>query len=166
MSLNVTICRHLTCGMIESIEVDKGPAFIRQFYMHHLRRSISGRFFYYREEESEMAKESRKWFYNSVIWKNARQTALRRDGFTCLFCGSRATEVHHVIELTDENITDRNISLNPNNLQSLCHDCHRVITMKEHGRKQDDCNEEYYFDSNGHIQRKVPPGSDFKNWGK
>ena len=32
--------------------------------------------------------------------------------------------MHHKEELTDENLTDWNIALNPNNLETLCDECH------------------------------------------
>ncbi|MBQ9642909.1 MAG: HNH endonuclease, partial [Lachnospiraceae bacterium] len=105
-----------------------------------------------------MAKTSRKWFYNSSAWKHARMAALRRDMFTCAICGARASEVHHLVELDDVNVHDPNISLNLNNLQSLCHDCHSAITMQEHGIKNMDCDIEYFFDADGQLQRRTPPG--------
>lgn len=104
-----------------------------------------------------MAKESRKWFYNSGPWRQMREKVLRRDGRTCAYCGARATEVHHLIELDDVNIHDPQISLKPDNLQSLCHDCHTKITMNEHGIKKLDCDMEYYFDADGCLQRMTPP---------
>ena len=76
-----------------------------------------------------MAKEYSKAFYNSKLWKNCRREVLRRDLYTCAYCHARASEVHHKIELTPANINDINISLNPDNLVSLCHDCHTKITQ-------------------------------------
>ena len=104
-----------------------------------------------------MARETMKWFYNSTMWQYIRMKALKRDGFTCVYCGARATEVHHIIELNERNVHDPNTSLNLNNLQSLCHDCHTKVTMVEHGKKKFDCDMEYYFDSDGNIQRFKPP---------
>lgn len=104
-----------------------------------------------------MAKASRKWFYNSGDWQQAREAALRRDQYTCAYCGARATEVHHLIELDDKNIRDPEISLNLKHLQSLCHDCHTMITMNEHGIRKMDCDMEFYFDEDGILQRRTPP---------
>ncbi len=81
---------------------------------------------------------------------------LKRDGYTCAYCGARATEVHHLIELNEENVRDINISLNPEHLQSLCHKCHTMITLNAHGIKNLDCDMEYYFDEDGNLQR-IPP---------
>lgn len=104
-----------------------------------------------------MAKGSRKWFYNSQAWQHARAAALRRDMYTCAYCGARATEVHHLIELNDDNIHDPKIALSLSNLQSLCHECHSAITMDEHGIKKMDCDIEYYFDADGNLQRRTLP---------
>lgn len=98
-----------------------------------------------------MAKEWAKSFYNSGEWKEARQRALRRDGFTCHYCGATATEVHHIIELTKDNISDTSVSLNQDNLMSLCHACHAALTMQEHGIKDMDCGIEYHFDGDGNL---------------
>ena len=76
-------------------------------------------------------------------------------GFTCRFCGARATEVDHIKELTPDNITDRHVSLNLDNLQSLCHVCHTIKTMEDKGIVQKDCDEEYFFDENGNLSPRV-----------
>lgn len=81
-----------------------------------------------------MAKEWAKWFYNSKEWKETRKYILKRDRYTCRQpgCYRIAEEVHHIEELTPENINDINISLNPKNLIALCSDCHKAITKREH----------------------------------
>ena len=76
-----------------------------------------------------MAKPWAKRFYNSKLWLEARRQALHRDDYTCHDCGGRATEVHHINELTPDNINDYSISLSLNNLQSLCYECHKKITL-------------------------------------
>ena len=87
-----------------------------------------------------------------------RQRALIRDGFTCRFCGARATEVDHIKELTPDNIMDRQVSLNLDNLQSLCHVCHTVKTMEDKGIVQKDCDEEYFFDEDGNLAPRYVKG--------
>lgn len=77
----------------------------------------------------DMAKPFALAFYRSRAWRTTRQAALRRDGFTCCRCGGHATEVHHIVELTPNNINDPRVSLNLANLESLCHDCHTKETM-------------------------------------
>lgn len=94
-----------------------------------------------------MAKEWAKKFYKSKAWKDLRKLALRRDLFTCADCYGRAQEVHHEIELTSQNISDPNISLNINLLTCLCHDCHTRRTLK-----LTDCDEACYFDDTGQLK--------------
>lgn len=94
-----------------------------------------------------MAKDWAKPFYNSMEWKLLRRQAMVRDGFTCERCGARATEVHHEIELTPENISDPSISLNLKLLHSLCHHCHTSITQSS----QQDCDEAFEFDASGML---------------
>ena len=100
-----------------------------------------------------MAKAFSDRFYHSKQWKRARRLALRRDYYTCADCDGRANEVHHIIELTPENINDINITLNLNNLMSLCHDCHKKRT-----KKCNDVADGYMFDDNGHVIPDIPPG--------
>lgn len=94
-----------------------------------------------------MAKQFSDAFYHSKAWKQCRQQVLRRDLFTCAECDGRAQEVHHRIELNPENINDPMITLNPDNLVSLCHDCHTKITKGCTG----DIAEGYEFDENGQV---------------
>ena len=67
--------------------------------------------------------------------------------YTCHDCYARASEVHHIEELTDDNIEDYNISLNPDNLMSLCKSCHTKRTNGYEG----DIAEGYTFDDNGEV---------------
>lgn len=97
-----------------------------------------------------MAKVWAKSFYDSRAWKDCRRAVLRRDLFTCRDCSARASEVHHIIELTPENIADQSIALNPDNLISLCHSCHDKITRGVTG----DLPEEYIFDDNGNVIKR------------
>ena len=72
-------------------------------------------------------------FYNSKAWKHARTAAAHRDKFVCRLCGGviiGSPEVHHTIELTEQNRHDPAVSLNLDLLETLCHECHD----KRHGR--------------------------------
>ena len=100
-----------------------------------------------------MAKDYAKAFYSSKAWKQCRAQVLRRDLYTCAECYGRAQEVHHRTELTPTNINDPMVSLNPDNLVSLCHDCHTKITKGSTG----DVSEGYYFDENGQVIKAYPP---------
>ena len=94
-----------------------------------------------------MAKTWAVAFYNSKQWKTARRMALRRDLYCCQLCGARAEEVHHIIELSPYNISDVSVTLNIDNLQSLCHDCHTKITLGGKG----DVPDGMVFDSEGYV---------------
>ncbi|NCD04458.1 MAG: HNH endonuclease, partial [Clostridia bacterium] len=71
-----------------------------------------------------MARPFAKPFYRSKEWEKVRQYVIRRDKYLCQKCGSPAEEVHHKIHLSPENINDPEIALSPDNLVSLCRDCH------------------------------------------
>lgn len=106
-----------------------------------------------------MARKFAKPFYNSKEWKSVRDYVLKRDNYLCVICGCPAEEVHHKTHLSPSNIEDQSISLNPENLISLCRDCHFEIHKadKTRGiRKANnivDCDEEYEFDENGMLVR-------------
>lgn len=68
-------------------------------------------------------------FYKGKAWQRVRAVAWSRDRGLCQDCLKRgiirpAHEVHHIVELTPDNIEDANVSLNLDNLTSLCKDCH------------------------------------------
>lgn len=92
-----------------------------------------------------MAKDWTKGFYQSKAWRAARAAALRRDVFTCQMCEGWATEVHHIIELTPENINTP-LAYDLDNLQSLCWLCHSKET-----KGQTDVIEGFYFNEDGQV---------------
>ena len=74
-----------------------------------------------------------KKFYSTEPWLSFRaEIILSRmiDGrVVCQKCGkqivvSKHIQVHHLIELNEENYKDVNISLNPDNVEVWCHNCH------------------------------------------
>jgi hypothetical protein len=79
-------------------------------------------------------------FYRSKEWVNLLQVLkLERvdsqGNIICEHCGRPITRKydvigHHVIELTEENYADANISLNPDNIKLVCHKCHNIIHNK------------------------------------
>ena len=82
-------------------------------------------------------------FYKSDIWKLAREIKIRSVNGRCERCGGIGFEVHHKDRLTVDNVNDSSISLNPENLELLCKDCHN----KEHQR----FNKEMQFDEEGNF---------------
>lgn len=75
----------------------------------------------------------RRKFLKSKQWRQMRAFVINRDNGTCLHCGGiifGSPEVHHKIELTQHNFSDPAISLNPDLLETLHHECHDY----KHGR--------------------------------
>lgn len=87
-------------------------------------------------------------FYKSAAWKQTRTAIMARDRCLCQDCLGKglvvpAEEVHHIIELTPENINDPSITLNEKNLISLCRECHR----QRHGSRR----RRYFVDEFGRV---------------
>ena len=87
-------------------------------------------------------------FYRSDAWKIARAIKIASAGGCCERCGAIGTEVHHIIHLTPENITDPSIATNQDNLKLLCNECHN----KAHGRFEN--KREYDFDNEGNLIKR------------
>ena len=106
-----------------------------------------------------MARSFSKAFYKSRQWEEVRTFVLMRDRYVCQRCGRPAQEVHHKIHLSPENIWDPKITLNPDNLLSLCKECHFAQHVRDkeagkrhkHGLSEGDCAEGYHFDASGQL---------------
>lgn len=97
-----------------------------------------------------MAKPFAKPFYKSKAWEQARSMALSRDNHLCQDCLksgiiTQAEEVHHIIELTPENINDPSINTDLNNLVCLCHACHTRRHLTKEKRFSIDANGKLIF---------------------
>lgn len=106
-----------------------------------------------------MAKEWAKGFYNSKDWQDVRILRIGMDRGLCRMCGRPGNEVDHIIELTPDNINDPEISLNLDNLQTLCHRCHGIKTRGDKGEQiNGKILDEIIFDANGMpIKAGIPP---------
>ena len=115
-----------------------------------------------------MARSFSQAFYKSKEWEQVRNFVLMRDKYLCQKCGRPAQEVHHIIHLTPDNIWNVNITLNPDNLVSLCREDHFAEHKRDKeegkrrrsGRSEGDCAEGYNFDENGQLVPDImtPPG--------
>lgn len=81
-----------------------------------------------------MAKEFAKAFYSSKTWQDCREAYAKSKKYLCENCLAKGLYspgeiVHHIEELTPENINDPNVTLNFNNLRLVCCKCHAL----EHG---------------------------------
>lgn len=73
-----------------------------------------------------------KNFYNSPAWKRLRKQYSQQQRHLCERCLDKGMFrpgeiVHHKIPITPENVSDPDITLNPDNLQLLCRDCHAAV---------------------------------------
>ena len=91
-------------------------------------------------------------FYGSQRWKKCRRKYLLIHP-VCERCEkagriTKADHVHHRIPLDVHSYGDPMLSLNFDNLEALCFNCHQA----EHHRNAD-CRPELYFDSAGNLRR-------------
>lgn len=73
-----------------------------------------------------------KSFYNSKAWYTCRNAYIEKVGGLCEQCLAEgrftpAEIVHHITEITPENITDPSVTLNFANLRALCRECHASV---------------------------------------
>lgn len=85
-----------------------------------------------------MAREFAKDFYNSKQWKECRKGYKRLVHGLCERCGKPGDIVHHKIKLTPYNINNPEITLNWDNLELLCIDCHNREHMLKYGPTRED----------------------------
>lgn len=82
-------------------------------------------------------KEYATAFYSSKAWQHTREAYRKSKRNLCEICLANgiikpAEIVHHKIKLTPDNITDPTVTLNWDNLQCVCRECH----AEAHGAKQ------------------------------
>ena len=91
-----------------------------------------------------------KGFYKTRAWLKCRDGYIKHVGGLCERCLSRGLIVpgyivHHKCYLTPENITDPSVTLNWDNLEYLCHDCHNKEHFKNHA------DQRYKLDDFGRV---------------
>ena len=69
-------------------------------------------------------------FYISDVWRTCREGYLKSRGGLCERCAAKglivpATQVHHKVRLTPDNIKNPEISCGWDNLEALCDACHQ-----------------------------------------
>lgn len=69
-------------------------------------------------------------FYCRKDYLDLAQDCKIKSGGVCAKCGGvfdiSELRPHHKVELTLDNIDDVNVTLNPDNIEVLCHDCHNA----------------------------------------
>lgn len=98
-----------------------------------------------------MAKDYSKKFYRSKAWQECRKGYIDSVNGLCERCLIKRIYkpgkiVHHINYITPTNINDPYITLNWDNLEYLCQDCHN----EEHHAKEIIANG-LFFDENGQI---------------
>ena len=86
-------------------------------------------------------------FYKSRTWQETREAYAKSQGYLCENCLKKGLYnpgviVHHITELTPENITDPRITMSFDNLRLVCRKCH----AEEHAHKR-----RYLIGLNGEI---------------
>lgn len=76
-----------------------------------------------------MAKEFAKSFYKSKAWLKCRESYISSIHGLCERCSDKGIIksgliLHHKIELNPKNINDPDVTLNHDNLEYLCLECH------------------------------------------
>jgi len=72
----------------------------------------------------EIGRKERRDYYRNVYlkseaWQRKRYVVMKRDNWRCVYCGAKATEVHH------KRYAKRNIGREPIHwLVSICRTCH------------------------------------------
>lgn len=93
-----------------------------------------------------MAKEFSESFYASKEWERTRLAFMQSKHFICERCGKAAKIAHHKTYLNPRNIVDPYVTLNWDNLECLCQDCHN----REHSLKPATA-QGLGFDDNGNV---------------
>ena len=72
-------------------------------------------------------------FYNSKPWRTLRNKVRYHKRMRCDMCGRLIhgkSIVDHIIEIDESNYQDESITLNEDNLQLLCLECHNTKTFQ------------------------------------
>ncbi len=85
--------------------------------------------------------------YHTTAWRKLRQSYYTSKHGLCERCNTPGDIVHHKIHITRENVDDPYVTLNADNLELLCHDCHN----KEHKQVHEPVREGFTFDENGQL---------------
>lgn len=106
-----------------------------------------------RKELRGRMKKYTERLYKSKAWQRCRNEYAKSVGHLCECCLKngiyKAGEiVHHKEHITKENINDINVTLNWDNLELLCRDCHG----RRHGRTK-----RYKVDECGRVSIKHSP---------
>lgn len=88
---------------------------------------------------ADMSRPFARKFYSSKAWQDCRNEYARRKHYLCENCLRHGIYrpgeiVHHLIELDPVNIEHPEITLNFDNLELLCRECHAAVHEQSGGR--------------------------------
>lgn len=95
-------------------------------------------------------------FYKSQAWLKCSRGFMQSKNYICERCGAPAKICHHKKYLTPDNIQNPLVSLNWDNLECLCQECHNIEHMQKH-------NKVYFDEVTGQIA-KVRESSQIKEY--
>ena len=118
-----------------------------------------------------MSKPFARQFYSSAAWQACRNEYAKRRHYLCENCLRQGIYkpgeiVHHKIELDPVNIENPEITLNPDNLELLCRECHAKVhdieggrwgVVNERKRAQRAASQRYVVDENGKVSANRAP---------
>ena len=114
-----------------------------------------------------MAKEYARRFYSSKAWQDCRNEYAKKRQHLCEDCMRRGIIkpgeiVHHRIEISPLNIDTPEITLNHNNLELLCRECHAKKhedsgwkKYNEEKRRKKKATRRYQVDKNGKVSANL-----------
>ncbi len=103
-----------------------------------------------------MAKEYAKKFYRSKAWKQCRESYISKVNHLCERCYKiniikPGYIVHHKTYITPQNINNPMITLNHENLEYVCLDCHN----KEHIGHREATRDDVEFNEQGQLVARI-----------
>lgn len=118
-----------------------------------------------------MAKPYAKQFYSSKAWQTCRNEYAKKVGLLCENCLKQGIYkpgviVHHKIEIDPITIEKPEITLNFDNLELLCRECHaqrhdmsggRWSKVNQAKREKKLAHNRYFVDENGRVTANEPP---------
>ena len=111
----------------------RAPRPCREPACRHLSRDGSGYCEHHVKQSSGWTRESRGSAHSrgyGATWRKIRTATLRRDKYLCQPCAkygfvTPATEVDHIVNKAEGGTDEQD------NLQSICHQCHKAKTQQE-----------------------------------
>lgn len=102
-----------------------------------------------------MARDFARSFYHSKQWKTTRDAYVKSAHGLCERCWKRGIAkrgeiVHHKRHLTPSNISDASVTLNFDNLELLCRECHAIEHPEIYG-KDEPVTVRAQFDEDGNV---------------